>query len=62
MKHLKDIVSESLLDDDDKIMDDAKWTAFFKDSVVAEETFDLINDTISKNIMDSQKNSNGLSK
>ena len=46
MKHLKDIVSESLLDDDDKIMDDAKWATFFKDSVVAEETFHKVVDII----------------
>lgn len=46
MKHLKDIVTESLLDDEDEIMKKATWASVFKDSQVAEETFQLINDTI----------------
>ena len=46
MKHLKDMVNESLLDDEDEIMRKATWASVFKDSQVAEETFKLVNDTI----------------
>lgn len=48
MKSLQDILTESLLDDGDDIMRGAAWASMFKDSQVAEKTFDLINDTISK--------------
>ena len=48
MKKLYDIISESLLDDEDEIVDKAKWSLAFKNSKVADETLELVENVIKK--------------
>jgi hypothetical protein len=48
MKNLYDIISESLLDDEDEIVDKAKWSLAFKNSKVADETLELVENVIEK--------------
>jgi hypothetical protein len=48
MKHLKDIMVESIFDDPKDITNKALWDVYFRDSLVADDTLDKISQELEK--------------